>query len=182
MKIPEINLDKYNLQYSAEFIPFSQSRNKDNENKSLNWRVTVKRGNTVIATNYMQGIGHLPGYKQKWYFGGLTISEHAEKERTIYHGTEKGMIGIKYSNTLGYFLKREKLPPPELKDVIYSFLIDSEVLDYSSFEDWADCFGYDTDSRKAEQIYQDCLKTALMFRHLFKDNEIEELREMFQDY
>jgi hypothetical protein len=60
--------------------------------------------------------------------------------------------------------------------------MDSDVLDFTCFEDWASEFGYDTDSRKAAKVYQACLQTALKFRQFFNEAELTELRELFSDY
>jgi hypothetical protein len=52
---------------TAEFVPWSQSRNREekddrgNPRRSLNWRVTLKiRGRDVLATDYGAGIAHCP--------------------------------------------------------------------------------------------------------------------------
>lgn len=53
---------------------------------------------------------------------------------------------------------------PKLEDLLYSLHMDcTGVLD-SSFEEWADEFGYDSDSRKAERIYKLCRKTLYAMR------------------
>jgi hypothetical protein len=50
---------------------------------------------------------------------------------------------------------------PQAEGLIECLIQDTRsAFDYSSFEDWADCFGYDQDSRKAEKIYQACKKNA----------------------
>ena len=57
--------------------------------------------------------------------------------------------------------------------------MDSDVLNYDCFEDWADCMGMDTDSRKAEDIYNACMKIALKLRQLIK---LSEAQEAFEDF
>ena len=183
MTTQEINLNKYNLDYSAEFIPFSQSRNKEEKQKSLNWLVTIKRGNASLTTDYMQGCAHVKGYNQPP--DGVLIRDTFRRNKLVDYTCETGMIATRWFEhncAWGTFSKKQTQPIPKLQDVLWSLLMDLEVLDYSGFEDWADCFGYDTDSRKAEQTYQDCLKIALQFKQLFSDSEIAELREIFQDY
>ena len=71
---------------------------------------------------------------------------------------------------------------PENTDVLHCCLLDADVLDHPDFESWAGDFGYDIDSRSAEKIYKECLASALRFRQLFKSEELEELKELFQDY
>lgn len=47
---------------------------------------------------------------------------------------------------------------PSKQDVLYCICSDAENTD-QPFEDWAADLGYDTDSRKAEAIYNECVKT-----------------------
>ena len=60
-------------------------------------------------------------------------------------------------------------------------MVDSEVLEYSSFEQWANVFGYNEDSREAEKVYNVCLATALKFNQIGAA-AIGELKEVYQDY
>lgn len=112
----------------------------------------------------MQGVGFIPGYKRSFQ---LTVDEVEEEKRA----SERGLYG-----------RFKKLPAPELKDVLYSLIIDSNVLDYDSFESWASDFGYDTDSRKAEAIYKEALRQSLQFKQLLDPKKLDELKELFQDY
>src|SRR5262245_61006775 len=53
------------LTMTAEFVPFSKSRNKAEKIPSLNWVVMIRRdGREVLTTDYMAGSGHCPSYKQ----------------------------------------------------------------------------------------------------------------------
>ena len=60
---------------------------------------------------------------------------------------------------------------PDKLDVINSLVMDASVLNSSSFEDWADEFGYDRDSRKAETIYRACLDIALKLRNAIGESK-----------
>lgn len=46
---------------------------------------------------------------------------------------------------------------------------------YPTFEDFADGFGYDRDSRQAEKTYKQCLKQAKKLHRVFTQEEIEKL-------
>lgn len=46
---------------------------------------------------------------------------------------------------------------------------------YPTFEDFADSFGYDKDSRQAEKVYKQCLKQAEKLHRVFTDKEVEKL-------
>jgi hypothetical protein len=163
-------IEKYGLTVESVFIPFSRSRNKGEKSPSLNWTVTLKQnGRAILSTDYSAGCGHAPSYRQndKSYDTAQAVKTECEKGLAVY-----GSMML---------LNAKKPIKPDAADVIYSLLIDSEVIDYPSFEDWAGEFGYDADSRSAEQTYNECMKIALKFRQL-GESAISELREVYQDY
>lgn len=151
------------LTYAAEFVPFSKSRNTGTGGRdrweSINWRIRLERGGTVLETDYAQGTAYLP-------------KSCRSGEATAY--------AIEHGRELRYTLRR--LLPPPLADVLSCLLLDASVIDYPNFESWAGDFGLDTDSRKAEVIYRACLETGLKLRAMFGDSGLAELRELFQDY
>lgn len=157
------------IEYSVDFVPQSQSR--DPAIECLNWR--IKFG--TINVQYSQGVGHLPGYVHP---RRRTIYVAAILKRACEEGVwDKNAQNYQRSLTIG-----KVVPPPSVRDVVYSLLMESEVLDYSDFESWADNCGYDTDSRKAEIIYRTCLDTGLKLRSMMGDKKLNTLRELFQDY
>lgn len=163
------------------FVPFSQSRNKDQDHHSLNWRITIKKnGREILTTDYSAGIGHAPSYKAtkppQGYPGNLSMWKRA----AIAFETEKG-FKMKYT-PWGEYPDTSNPILPGSCDVIYSLASESNALDYPSFEDWALCFGYDPDSRKGETIYRACLETALKMRAGLGDSALAALREACQDY
>lgn len=47
---------KHKVTMVASFVPFSQSRSKDNDHKSLNWEITLYRdGISMLSTDYGAG-------------------------------------------------------------------------------------------------------------------------------
>lgn len=87
-----------------------------------------------------------------------------------------------YSNMLNVKAKYEacSIPTkPKIDDVLYSLVMDSMALG-EHFEDWCDNFGYDSDSKKAFSIYEDCIKNAKKLKAL--NININEASEAFQDY
>lgn len=175
-------IDSNNLTLSCVFVPFSQSRNKDEKNLSLNWKVTLLRnGKEVLTTDYMQGIGHAPSYKKPAKFNNGKIDEYITRQAQKFEA-ENGTIAIfsAYSETV--CRSKHPIPQPDIKDVLYSLVLDSNVLNYPEFEEWASDCGYETDSRKAESIYRDCLKNALKLRGSLGESILAQLSEAFQDY
>lgn len=166
-----------NLSIEAKFVPWSQSRNKGEKHRSLNWLVTVKVGDrAILTTDYSAGIAHCPAYKQN-----LVKADKYANERLIKHETERGTAG-RYMFSVDRVSDGGKPILPDPVDVFYSLSLDSEVLDYATFEEWADNFGYEADSRSAERIYRACLEIALKLRAGLGDVGLATLREAAQDY
>lgn len=169
-----------NLTMTAVFVPFSQSRNataRDGAEKpwrSLNWRVTLERnGRAFLTTDYSQGEGHAPAAKWKGKAYG--------QQRAIDIEIETGMVaGTLFSDEPR--ATRKPIAPPSLADVVYSLASDSSVLDSSGFEDWANEFGYDTDSRSAEATYRACLDIALKMRGAIGEAGLQALRTASEGY
>lgn len=182
LKAEEIDfyLQKHGLTVESEFIPWSRSRNAGEKDPSLNWKVTLKQnGRKILTTDYSAGMGHAPFYKKVNHMR-LLVWQHEEIVRECETGFP--VTSAKIDSAMG-IARQDKNRPilPDSKDVIYSLLMDAEVLHYSEFEEWAGDFGYDPDSRSDEKIYQACLKIALQFNRL-GESVIAELREAFQDY
>ena len=166
-------IDSLGLEYSAEFVPFSQSRNAKEKNRSLNWRVTFKRGRQSLTTDYMQGVGHIIGHKYK-----ARKSLDEDKAESLTCETAKvHYLGKQH----GVFMGRVQ-PIPSREDVLHCLVLDAGVLDSPRFEDWSSDFGYDPDSRKGEAIYRACMVIALELRSMIGDVNLAKLRDLFQDY
>jgi len=160
------------LTLTAQFVPQSLSRNAQDRTPSLNWRVTLSRkGRTsFITTDYMQGAGHIPGW---WSLKGGQVylnnyaREVAEKGRYSPKGPES--------------ISRRPLPAPSMADVLYCLLSDAEACGLP-FEEWAGNLGFDTDSRKAERIYHECVATGRALSRLLTHPEMDRLRDLLADY
>jgi hypothetical protein len=163
------------LDVVCKFVPFAQSRNKDDKSPSLNWLCDVTRKGRVImaGVQYTQGIGHAPAHKnaKRWGAAGtaLLICQRAEhlEAATGFIAKPDGQGGVRQSN--------KPLPPPSDVDIISALCSDSEVLDYATFDGWASEYGYDADSIKAKRMYRICLEQALAIRAALSDATLAKL-------
>lgn len=168
---------------TAEFIPFSKSRNAAKATKprpkvselSINWRVTVKSNRAEYVTDYQQGIGHLPEHlRGKMTYDvaeAVAVACETGKARTktaMYEGwnPDKGAV---------------KLIPPTMAEVFYSLTLDGGAI-LQSFEEWASDLGYDTDSISAEKTYNACKDEGQFIIRTSGTNGLEKLQALFQDY
>lgn len=70
---------------------------------------------------------------------------------------------------------------PTAASVLYCTILDASALD-TSFEYWCADYGYDTDSIRHFNIYQQCCNIGKQMKQVFTNKQIETLREMLQDY
>jgi hypothetical protein len=177
-------LSTLRLHYVAQFVPFSLSRNAKSAPKlselSLNWRVTIGKLSPLdgqvqrdpLVTDYQEGIAHIPEYMH----GMRPTIHHVD---CVRHSCEKG---TRYVDSSSGVIQGRKLDAPALRDILYYLIQDASAIDCSTFEDWANDLGMDTDSRKAEAAYRACIETGLKLRQIIGDAALTKLRELFQDY
>lgn len=181
-------IESLGLTYDAVFIPQSESRNAGEKYPSINWKVSIGKGNSKLTTDYMQGAGYIPLMQ---HMGGNGW-EKAYAQKVCENGRYLPVLPTFTSGKVDFYKAHEKinlgysahkkLPAPKLIDVLHSLVMDSSVINYSDFAEWASEYGYDADSRKAEKTYNDCLKIALSFRAIVGNDAIEKLSELLNDY
>jgi hypothetical protein len=108
----------------------------------LKWDVTLRyHKDSILTCEYTAGVGHCPSYPAYAAFDECVTGQ-----------------GPRQNGQNGTPIR------PDIKDFVQSICLDSSALDYGSFEEWAREYGYDEDSRKAEKMYRECLKHAIMLR------------------
>jgi hypothetical protein len=94
------------------------------------------------------------------------------------------MPPIPYKLGVGHVVKlkerRAMLKPPQVADVIYSLVMESSATD-TTFEDWCSDCGYDTDSRKALEMYLLCQENGIKIRKLL-GKHFAAVRDAAQNY
>lgn len=157
--------------YSAVFVPQSLSRNAEEKDPTINWRVTIASASGTLATDYTQGIAHMPKYRHEF----RRTTDTVEREKLA---SEKGM----YATQAHSLFHQLCIPIPKLDDVLYSLVMDASALNSDCFEDWASDTGYDPDSIKARKLYDECIVVALKVRAVFGRPGLAALQDLFQDY
>ena len=185
------------IELKTTFVPFSFSRNakkidtanwdkKTNLYKekdiNLNWKVSLKGPKHAFTTDYSKGIGHLGYHWLNSFVQIKTVDDAKKANEYLYDGIEKG---IAYNvNTVEQFKsgglkKKKEFPTPTIKEVLESLSLDADVINYPTFESWAHEFGYDSDSRKDEKVYNLCKEIANDFVRVIGSKEkIQDLREI----
>ena len=173
-------LQKLGLSMKEEFVPFSRSRNAKEPNPSLNWKVDIfHHGRKIHSVEYTAGVGHCGAYQAN--IKQLGSRNCIMRDEAIRRECETGVIykqGQEISASYGRGEKHEL----DASDVFYSIVLDSDAINYASFEDWAENFGFDPDSRKAYAAYEECLKDGLILRAALGDDDLKKLRSLFEGY
>ena len=157
-----VALEALGLSLKATFVPFSQSKHAKPAKgekvwRSLNWTVTVSRaGRDILTTEYAQGEGHCPAYKNPPKFpSGKPDLYH--QSQLIAWECEHGKVA-RMMSSVEYTSAGKPIPVPSLLEVCYSLAMDAQA-GRESFEDFCSSFGYDEDSRKAEMTWRACADT-----------------------
>ncbi len=185
--IVQKKLDEWGVVYNPQFRPQNPKEltetiktKKDVDKLVYKWLPSFNNE----EFDYFTGLGHQHITKNIGY-GGWTTDElgivvHAVcgmEYMTAYLNkpsnlkiTKPGSKPIK-----GY------LVPPTAASVLYCLILDSEAL-YRTFEEWANDLGYNSDSIKDKEIYNECCSNARRLLNCFTREQIEELQELLQDY
>ena len=168
-------LESQKISMKADFIAWKDSRNAKEKYPSLNYSVSIfKNDRLILTTDYMMGCAHAPSYSQSrkdYDYSKLLEWECNNWRKGKYTMSLSQIMGVKDSNIL-----------PHLVDVMYHLSLDSEVLNYETFDSWAGDFGYNADSITHQNLYNQCLSIALKLNNGLGSDTLKELREMYQDY
>ena len=150
---------------SAQFQPFSKSRNCDETTPCINWRLKVTSRKGSMMVSYSQGYAHAPAYQAY------------EAERGVYSEVWNECENGQISET------GEALPPPSVADVFYSLTSDAQMIeDAPTFAEWCANFGEAGNCAETHKQFMACKIEARKFTRLLEDGQLDQLAEIFEDY
>lgn len=173
-------LASHGLTLTFRFVPKSaapQDRIRKEDPNATHWKLELRDSKRVVLDiDYTVGSGYSPSYK---------IKDRHQKNLCLASEAETGMVAeypdIQISSPRAFTTNRP-IPAPSIANGIYSLLLVADAIDYVDFEDWADDFGCDTDSRKAEALYMECQKIGIELRELLGVSTMDHLRELLSDF
>lgn len=131
------------------------------------WRVTIARHDAPPA-----------------FAPNATGKKTAELETRYYTGTghRKAIKGRKSADPHGRF-SNDSLRPvaPSAASVLHSLLMDAQGAE-QPFDYWCSDYGYDTDSRKALDVYEACCTIRRDLYKVLTTEQRETLHTMLEDY
>lgn len=174
-----------NIKMDAKRIP-ARTDKSDFDDNMVHWSIKL---NDQKPFEYSEGIGHF--IKQSWGKKEY-IPNNLERMLTNKDLQQHALVDVSVNDAKKYLTDRVKftkgynarnatieVSPPKLEDVLYSLTMDSGAVTMT-FEDWCDNSGYDTDSKKAEKIFNACRDSFVLLHRLGLN--LAELQEYFQDY
>lgn len=81
-----------------------------------------------------------------------------------------------------FFESYARALPPTSASVLYSLLLDADSGRNYTFNEFCDCFGYDSDSIRALKTYHACQDIAEKLDHLLTREQQAKLSELLEDY
>lgn len=149
--------------YIVEQVMEPQKYKSDNWQETCNRFIFTIKGRTF---DYYTGIGH--------------------RELTSIWSTDKeDYKHLKYKNLTesGFrkLLSITRATMPSLEDLFYNLVMDSSAAN-QPFSSWCGDLGYDTDSRKALRIYEECQENAVKMCAVSAPVTLDKLRGYFSDY
>lgn len=174
-KQPQDFLTKTNTAFKAEFKEHGLYFDDDKESRDI-YNITLTRGEREYKFTFGQSLAN-SGFK---IFLNNSDKESLYKFRYELMTEANGDIK-KYERLVKQKLKMYsgmKIKNNMQNPTPYDVLACLTKYDPESFKDFCDCYGYDTDSRKAEKIYKAVCDEWLNVQKLWNDEEIELLREV----
>lgn len=180
----ETHLAALGLSADLAFIPSKVSGRKE----QIAWGGRIVRAGSSAVLDvpcYSQGIAHHPDWGQGWYYAKQTPEIRARKAacmKSCDTGMRHKVIGSYRADRWYTEEKGPRLDPPPLRDILYSILSDTDGILDRTFTSWCGDFGMDEDSIKALTVFNACQREAADLAWMFTPNELNALRELFQDY
>ena len=146
--------ERHGLTLTFEFVPQHFPEGTKACDMSMKWIVNVLcNGKHVLTTDYTQGSYFCPSRPKG--LGNLTVADVENIRRDCATQPRSGQ-------------------PVDPLDALWGIARDCQSVEQArGFEDWANEFGYDTDSRKAEAIYRTCVDQWKALRHYIGDEGID---------
>ena len=151
-------LTAHGITFKSDYIG---QRKRDNWDCDA-WICGLYKGRAAECFEYFTGLGH------RQYRGNKEpLEAFAGRPGTVYRER--------------YDAGHKKPVAPPAAGVLYSLILDSSAVG-QSFESWASDYGYDTDSRKAEEIYRACQRNTDKLQRILTRADLEALEALLQDY
>lgn len=164
--------------------PVGEVKDQDTDNPwpCIRYNVSLMRGDREIwRGEFRLGIGHVkpipaPGMS----FEHQNIVSHLKNHSRLNYKDTKTAQAVCF---VAAMLAKHQRKAPSVEDVAHSLIMDgSAYFNAETFEDWADNYGYSSDSIKAEKLWRECIDTGMRLARGIPVNDLECLKEWASNY
>lgn len=177
-------VDSLGLTLKLARVPANPLMDVNDSRKMINYCYTFKKDDKEWSSWFSTGCGWVER-KKKPSFLGIGIGPVTKKDLDALEGRvtfnpltnrleKSGRITLFQDEVLNSYFQ---IKQPTIFDIIECLMMDASAIHYDTFEDWASDAGYDPDSRKAEEIFYSCRRTAKEFRAFIGAEKFSELQE-----
>lgn len=160
-------MDYSQIKLTATFMgPGEEKQAKGTVWRHYKWSLLLTNGSRSFSTEYKCGSAHATLRKRGLYQRNPNAIQLSSKDTTSLALIRALKPHSKLS--VSDIEDSEIIPTaPTLRDVLENLQCDARSADRTTFEDFCGEFGYDTDSRKAEQIFRACQDTCAKLSAFF---------------
>ena len=159
-------LNKTGATIEISFLRNGKHFDDDKDSRDI-YKITVKRGSRSMVFNFGQSTMNSQYYQDSIKGRTYTLNGSCRTGNYSINDIAKYQTG-------GQKLILVKGKKPTNYDILACL----QKYEVGTFDDFCGDFGYDTDSRKAEKIYDAVVKEYTDLCTLFSDAEIEEMKEI----
>lgn len=161
-----------NTEFKAEFLNHGKHFEGDEQTRDI-YIVTLKRGNREYKFNFGQSINCSGEYIVRESLRNKLLFEKDFRGKYAFTTAERKKLFLPEQLKKDVF-KNENFSVPTAYDVLTCL----QKYDVGTLENFCSEFGYDTDSKKAEKIYNAVLNEYKNVCMLWNETEIEQLQEI----
>jgi len=148
--------EKHGLELKVE--PTTHNEHMDDGTEMDHFRCTLSLGDNLMFLTFSKGVGLRRATTDTHLKAARHGEDYPDQDGPFFHPR---VVAEKNFNDLCEGV------PPTMGEFLENALADSAIYeDTAGFEDFANCLGYDPDSRKAEKIYDTMGKQAREFKHV----------------
>lgn len=155
-----------NTELTIKFLKFDKYFSDDTHAR-LVWEVTLNRNERLYTFNFGDSLANT---EKALNYGKVKSTRINYPEKVM----RDKMLLNDYKKLMLAYIDRDKIKKPTAYDILACL----DVSYFDDFDDFCSMYGYDTDSRNAEKIFNAIKEQNLNLQVLFSDSELEQLNEI----
>ena len=170
-KAAELLAKELNVEYKCVFLKNGKHFEDDNTTRDI-YTISLTRGSRNYTFEFGQSLN------KSGFYAKYGVNKYEIPYEKINENDLKLTMFVKWNLNKDFGnVSTDKIVRP-IAPTLYDVMACLTKYDPGTFEDFCSDFGYDTDSRKAEKIYNAVEGEWLKVQSLFNDDELEILREI----